>query len=453
MTDVLFLLIWCSIAALTGSLVGAFAGLVPGLHPNTLATVFSGSSYAVLALSALAVGFQMPVDSGPLLLGCFLIGLLMAHSLTEIIPTAMLGITDDETIVSLLPSQRLYCLGRADLAVESVVIGGLGALLLFAILLLPTRWVMGAPIQLYSSMKPYMGLLLSGISGYVILSQRGRNEITKSIAIFLLSGMIGVAVLTVQLPALATNHLAGGIWAVDSSTFLLPAFSGMFALPSLVFSGGARRKTDIEMIVGEQIAGSRMKPLLRSIFPSMMVGWLPGITNAYATSFSMARRREETPALRSAYSYLITYSATNIGGSLQSILAMGTILRFRNGTLEAINGHIATEALTWLDTLDPPTAILAFLWAACLGMISGAWLCPILGRRMLSNVERGRFHLLRPAVIISLLIIAFVVSGPIGLFVLFSCFLVGAWAISISAPRVHLMGFLLVPVIIYFLVQ
>jgi len=453
MTDVLLLLACCSITALLGSLVGAFAGLVPGLHPNTLATVFSGFPQAALALSALAVGFQMPVDSGTLLLGCFLIGILMAHSLTEIIPTAMLGITDDETVVSLLPSQRLYGLGRADLAIESVIIGGLGALLLFAILLLPTRWLMGTPAQLYSSMKPFMGLLLLGISGYVILSQRDRNEITKSIAIFFLSGMIGIAVLTAQLPALATNHLAGGIWKVDSSTFLLPAFSGMFALPSLVFSGGPNRDKTIEMIAGEQIVGSRMKPLLRSILPSMMVGWLPGITNAYATSFSMARRREDTHVVRSAYSYLITYSATNIGGSLQSILAMGTILRFRNGTLEAINGHVAKEALTWFDTLDPPTAILAFLWAACVAMIFGAWLCPILGRRMLSNIECGKFRLLRPAVILLLLILAFIVSGPIGLFVLFSCFLVGAWAISIGAPRVHLMGFLLVPVIIYFLIQ
>jgi putative membrane protein len=453
MTDILLLLACCSITALLGSLVGAFAGLVPGLHPNTLATVFSGFPQATLALSALAVGFQMPVDSGTLLLGCFLIGILMAHSLTEIIPTAMLGITDDETVVSLLPSQRLYGLGRADLAIESVIIGGLGALLLFAILLLPTRWLMGTPVQLYSSMKPFMGLLLLGISGYVILSQRDRNEISKSIAIFILSGMIGIAVLTAQVPALATNYLAGGIWKVDSSTFLLPAFSGMFALPSLVFSGGPKRNKTIDLVAGEQIVGSRMNPLLRSIFPSMMVGWLPGITNAYATSFSMARRRGDTNVVRSAYSYLITYSATNIGGSLQSILAMGTILRFRNGTLEAINGRVSREALTWFDTFDPPTAILAFLWAACVAMIFGAWLCPILGRRVLSNIECGRFRLLRPAVILSLLILAFVVSGPVGLFVLFSCFLVGAWAISIGAPRVHLMGFLLVPVIIYFLVQ
>src|SRR5512136_1553389 len=132
MTDILFLFTWCSIIALLGSLVGAFAGLVPGLHPNTLATVFSGFPLTALGLAALVVCFRMPIDSAPLLLGCFLIGVLMAHSITEIIPTAMLGITDDETVISLLPSQRLYSLGRVDLVIESVVIGGLGALLLFS---------------------------------------------------------------------------------------------------------------------------------------------------------------------------------------------------------------------------------------------------------------------------------------------------------------------------------
>lgn len=182
----------------------------------------------------------------------------------------------------------------------------------------------------------------------------------------------------------------------------------------------------------------------------MMVGWLPGITNAYATICSMSRRREDPNNLRSAYSYLITYSATNIGGSLQSIIAMGTILRFRNGTLEAIDGHFEQQTISWFDTLDPPTAILAFLWAACIALIFGAWLCPFLGRKVLSNMDLGKFRLLRPGVIISLLIIAFVISGPVGLIVLFSCFLIGVWALSIGAPRVHLMGFLLVPVMIYF---
>lgn len=453
MTDILFLFTWCSIIAMLGSLVGAFAGLVPGLHPNTLATIFSGFPLTAFGLAALVVCFRMPVDSAPLLLGCFLIGVLMAHSITEIIPTAMLGITDDETVISLLPSQRLYSLGRADLVIESVVIGGLGALLLFSILLLPTRWVMGAPVNLYSSMSPFIGLLLLGISGYVILSQPDWNEIIKSIAIFSISGITGVAVLTLQLPALATDRVASGVWNVDSSTFLLPAFSGMFALPSLFFSGGQRGKDVIEMNAGEQMSGSRMKPLLRSVIPSMMVGWLPGVTNAYATSFSMSRRWEDTHALKSAYSYLITYSATNIGGSLQSIIAMGTILRFRNGTLEAINGQVARETLSWFDALDPPTAILAFLWSACIALVMGAWLCPILGRRMLIYVDCGIFRLLRPGIILSLLMLAFIVSGPVGLFVLFSCFLLGIWTISIGAQRVHLMGFLIVPVIVYFLAQ
>jgi putative membrane protein len=453
MTDVLLVFTWCSIAALSGSIVGALAGLVPGLHPNTLAAVFSTFPLTALGLTAMAVCFQMPADSAPLLFSCFLIGILMAHSITEIIPTAMLGITDDETVVSLLPSQRLYNLGRADLAIESVVIGGLGSLLLFLILLLPTRWVMGAPLHLYSSMSPFIGLLLLGISCYVILSQRDRSEIIKSVAIFSLSGMAGIAVLTLQLPVLATDRLASGVWNVDSSAFLLPAFSGMFALPSLFFSGGQGGRAGVEMHAGEQMVGSRVKPLLRSVIPSMMVGWLPGITNAYATSFSISHSREDKHALKSAYSYLITYSATNIGGSLQSIIAMGTILRFRNGTLEAIDGQVAREAFEWLDALDPPTAMLAFLWSACIALVLGAWLCPFFGRRILSNVESRIFRLLRPGVILLLLILAFIVSGPIGLFVLFSCFLIGVWTISIGAPRVHLMGFLLVPVLIFFLAQ
>ena len=453
MTDILGMIALCSISAILGSVVGAFTGLVPGLHPNTLAALFSGLPPAAILLSAMANSLGLSLDSIPLLLGCFLIGLLMSHSLTEVIPTAMLGIVDDETVVSQLPSQRLYNMGRTDLLVESVIVGGLGAVLLFAVILVPTSILMGAPVQLYSTMKPFMGLLLLGIACNVLLRGRDKARIARSLVIFLLSGSVGIALLTLQVPVHLTHILFPGVWAVDSSSFLLPAFSGMFALPSLVFSAGKGHRKAVRAISSERIEVLRVRPLLSSILPSMMVGWLPGITNAYATSFSLRRGRGSPSVLRSAGSYLVTYSATNVGGSLQSILAMGTILRFRNGTLEAVGSIFPGDALIWRDILSPPVSMLAFLWAACISIVLGAWLCRSLGSRMLSRGPGSEPRLMRPSVFLLLVSLSFIFSGPAGLLVLVSCFLVGTWAISIGAPRIHLMGVLLVPVIVFFMTQ
>jgi putative membrane protein len=184
-----------------------------------------------------------------------------------------------------------------------------------------------------------------------------------------------------------------------------------------------------------------------------MVGWLPGITNAYATSFSLGRRRSSESVVRSASSYLVTYSATNVGGSLQSIIAMGTILRFRNGTLEAVGSNFPGDALLWHDALNLPVSMLAFLWAACISIVLGASLCRSLGSRMLSRGHGSEPHLMRPSVLLLLVSLSFIFSGPAGLLVLISCFLIGSWAISIGAPRIHLMGVLLVPVIVFFMTQ
>jgi len=453
MTDIIVMVALCSISALLGSIVGAFAGLVPGLHPNTLAVLFSGIPPVAILWTTAANSLELAPGSAPLLLGCFLIGLLMSHSLTEVIPTAMLGIVDDETVVSQLPSQRLYNMGRSDLVVESVIVGGLGAVLLFAIILIPTGVLMGAPVQLYSAMKPLMGLLLLGIACNVLVRGRDKARIAKSLMIFFLSGSIGIALLTLQIPVHLTHIVFPGIWAVDSSSFLLPAFSGMFALPSLAFSVGKGRKNAVRTISCERVEVLRVRPLLSSILPSVMVGWLPGITNAYATTFSLRRGRDISSIARSASSYLVTYSATNVGGSLQSILAMGTILRFRNGTLEAVGSNFPGDALMWHDVLNPPVSMLAFLWAACISIVLGAWLCRFLGSRTLSRGSRNEPRLMRYSVLLLLVSLSFILAGPIGLLVLASCFLVGTWAIRIGAPRIHLMGVLLVPVIVFFMAQ
>lgn len=450
MITLTFLLLWCTVFALLGALVGSMSGLMPGLHPNTMAAIFAGFPQL---LAFFAAPGQFGSDGSPaILFGCFLIGVLMAHSLTEIIPTAMLGVADEETIAALLPSQRLFQLGRADLVIESVVIGGIGAVIMFAILFIPTRLIMGQPIALYSGLKPFMGALLIVVSALVLLSSRKTGRLTASSMLFAASGMIGIIVLTIQLPTTISDCLFGDFWVVDSSSFLLPAFSGMFAIPSLVFASGRRIEPSASS-PGEDIRIPRVRPLLRSIIPSVLVGWIPGITNAYATSLSMARRQARGHAVESACLYLVTYSATNVGGSLQSILAMAVIFRSRNGTLDAIGDHFAKYALGWFDALQPPSAIIAFLWSSCIATVIGAGICMLLGRRIL-NGGRDRSHVfVRFIVLVLISILVIVLSGPIGFLILLSCFLLGSWALSKGAPRVHLMGFLLVPVIVYFILH
>ena len=452
MSWVISLLVFSSIFAVIGSLIGGLSGLVPGLHPNTSAALLAGFPQLFTIFSLEGGGGPLaPVIASSTLVGCFLIGVLMGHSMTEIIPTAMLGVSDDETVVAQLPSQRLYGIGRPDLVIEAAVIGGIGAVALFALIFVPTRFLMGQPVGLYSAMKPVMGFLLLGISAFVLLSSRGQKRLFLSVTSFLLSGMLGLIVLTIQLPTQMTVSMSGGIWPGDPSSFLLPAFSGFFAVPALLFSSGNKTESRCLFSSGERMRTPLGKPLLRSLFPSLLVGWIPGITNAYATSLVTMKRRAECRSIESSFQYLVTYSATNVGGSLQSIVAMATIFRARNGTLEAINDHFSNSVIGWFEGFEPPMAIISFIWAACIAAVVGAWSCMFLGRRVLGGSSGKSFKIVRISMMVFILILVLWSSGPVGLLVLFTCFILGAWSLFNSAPRVHLMGFLLVPVIIYFL--
>ena len=452
MSWIISLLLLCSVFAVMGSLLGGMTGLVPGLHPNTVAAMLAGfpQLFAVFTIGGVT-GSLEPAASSSMFLGCFLIGILMGHSMTEIIPTAMLGVSDDETVVAQLPSQRLYNLGRSDLVIEAAVVGGLGAIALFALLFIPTRLLMGQPVGLYSAIRPFMGFLLLGISAFVLLSARHQGTFLISSASFMLSGMIGIVVLTLQLPTQLTVSMFGGAWLVDSSSFLLPAFSGFFAFPALLFHSGNRAPPDSGFASGERIRAPVGGPLMRSLLPSILIGWIPGITNAYAVSLTSMRRRDCHRSIGSAYQYLVTYTAANVGGSLQSIIALATIFRARNGTLEAINDSFSSSVLGWFQGLEPPVAIITFLWAACIATVVGTWSCMALGRKMMRASKSNSLRPIRVAILVFILLLILSVSGPVGLLVMLSCATLGSWSIFKGVPRVHLMGFLIVPVIVYFL--
>jgi len=451
MSFLLSLLFLCSLFAIMGSLVGGVAGLVPGLHPNTIAAILAGFPQLFAFSSMLDGAGQSGQLSAPaVLLGSFLVGVLMGHSLTEIIPTAMLGVSNDDTIVVQLPSQRLYALGRADLVLEAAVIGGIGSIGLSALIFIPTRLVMGSPVGLYAALKPMMGLLLLGISIFVLSRSGSGRKVILSTAVFLSSGAIGLFVLSLQIPTQFALSIFGDAWPADPSSFLLPAFSGFFAVPALVFSSEGGDRPRPPQTSGRRPRLSLPRSLFRSMLPSILVGWIPGITNAYAASLASPRRQADGRSIESAYRYLVTYSATNVGGSLQSIIAMATIFRARNGTLEAINDHFSFSALGWFDPLQPPVVILSFFWSACIAAVVGIWSCRYFGRRILCHPQGRSFKFVRPAVLLFISSVVLWSSGPVGLLLMLSCFSLGAWSLLHGAPRIHLMGFLLLPVMIFF---
>lgn len=447
-----FVLVGCSLSALLGSIAGGLTGLLPGLHPNSLASFFA----AFPQLLVLFVFFSAPFSSIPysaqILFGCFLIGVLVSHSMTEMIPTSAMGIADDDSIAVLLPVQKLLSMGRADLIAECVIVGSIGALLLFTLSFYPIRFVMGSPGGLYALIEPHLGLILLAICITVLLSESVPRRILHASVLFILSGLMGAFVLTLDVPSQINHALFGDRWVGDPSIYFLPAFSGFFALPSLLLS--SKNLTVLPTIAPRPAPHfSRAKALLQGIFPMLLVGWIPGITNSYATRLSRRDPEPRSRSLGSICSYLVTYSATNIGGSLQSIIALSTILRARNGILESIKDNLPFDAVLWGNPDTLPVAFLSLAWASVVSLALGLYLFKSLCRRLLGQRDMRWFKALRIPIIFFILLLSVLTAGPLGLLVSFSCFLLALLALRMGVSRVHLMGFLLVPVIVFFLFE
>jgi len=445
-----FVVIGCSFSALLGSIVGSLTGLMPGLHPNSLASFFAAFPQLFALFLLLSAPFPSVPYSAEILFGCFLIGVLVSHSITEMIPTSTMGIADSDSISVLLPVQKLYSMGRADLISECVILGSLGALLIFTLSFYPIRIIMGSPGGLYSLLEPYLGVLLLAISVSVLLSESAPWRILRAAALFIVSGTIGVFVLTFDALSNINQSIFGGRWVGDPSIYFLPVFSGFFALPSLLMS---QKETAIGIKHAPGLIPyfHKAKALLRSIIPMLLVGWIPGITNSYATRLSRKSYEFESRSLGSICSYVVTYSATNIGGSLQSIIALATILRARNGILESIKENLPRDPLVWTDPLSMPVTFLSLSWSATISVVLGIFLFRFLCERMLGRHEMSWFKGLRMPITLFILTLSALTSGPIGLLLSFTCYLLALCALRLSVSRVHLMGFLLVPVMIYFL--
>lgn len=448
------ILLFCALFASLGSVIGCFTGLIPGLHPNTVAILFVSIPGLTPYFGEIVSASGCQEDwAGAVVAGTFLVGVLFSHSFVEIIPTAKMGISGDDTAVALLPSQRLFAAGRGDLIVDAVSIGGLVAVGLFAFALFPIRAAMGDPLGLYAHMNPFMALLLIVICGLVLCGERRRGRLGRSLTLFILSGLLGLFILRFQVPSYVTNTIFGSTWNSGESSFLLPVFSGFFAIPAIMLSSGSKRIGPIGIRRREMVEdrGTVIRPLVRGILPSILVGWIPGITNAYATALSFSFKRGRSRHILESYRYLITYSAVNIGGALNALLALSTINRSRNGTLEAISGFLGSDSTAWSSFPEPPFCLFYFLLSACIASVIGSTFCVLIGRRLLTRSGNGPGKKTRYSVIFFLLCLVLWSSGPVGYAVLFPCILLGCWAIVSSSPRIHLMGFLLLPVIAYFL--
>lgn len=381
--------------------VGVVTGIIPGLHPNTVFVMI------------LSLTFFM-ADTPTIYVLVFVVSLAISNTFTDFLPSILFGAPDPSTALSVLPSHKFLLAGRGYEALFLTVIGGLGVTIITLLTMPLLLWIIP---QIYGVIHPYIHVLLSVIMLWMILTERGIAKF-YSVFVILLVGMFGFVSLN----------------ALPSDKVLFPALTGLFAFSTLTIS--LRSKTIIpKQDVVSEVKGNHMKGILTGWLAGWFAGILPGIGAAQAGVLAAQIFRAKTR------DFLTALGGINTSNILFTFIMFYTLGKTRSGAMWTISQIVDKLTFNDLILLSVVGAITCFV-SAVITLRLGKIII-----RMINNLNYGKINV---SIIITLIILVFVFTGWIGLFVSLVGTFIGILAIMLGVRRSHLMGFLVIPTILYF---
>ncbi len=384
-----------------GMVLGILAGLLPGLHPNSLSQLLT-----YVEMDNFDAAIMIAVSAA-------------VNTVLSILPAIFLFIPDEQTVLSVLPGQRMVNEGNG---LKAVWISGAAVLLsiFFMILFLPVSFFL-TPF-LYQTISPYIGLVLLTITIVYLFQEKVKEKIVSAFFIFILSGFLG--------------------WTLLSSTVLreplFVSFIGLFALSSMIF---AVNKTSIPYQIW--IKDQRIKnDLVFIVLVGVLLGGLADLLPAVGSPAQLATFVTPVAAIESS-SFLALTSSISISHFVNSFVALNTIDKARIGPTVIIRNLIGkpdlqTTVFFILLSLSAIAISVAILWILTIPLIQ------FLRKTDLRLLNLGLFLYLAASIIF--------VDGLLGLFVAVVASAIGTLPVLLGVRRTHLMGFLILPTMVFFLV-
>ncbi len=243
------------LAILIGSCFGIVTGITPGIHINLVAALLLSISPFLLK--------HVP--------GVFLVTVIVAmsvvHTFLDFIPSCFLGAPEESTAMSALPAHVLLLQGRGFEAVKLASVGSflglLTVVLLLPLLLVAVPWI-------FTHLQNYIGIILLVVVIYMILREKTWRNKFWAFFIFMLAGIFGVIV-----------------FSLNMKDPLFPMLSGLFGISMLLTSLSQKVKIP-EQRISNDLPVSKME-LFKSIIAGTVSGSLvsifPGIALLILSSF------------------------------------------------------------------------------------------------------------------------------------------------------------------------
>lgn len=471
MTALPFLLLLVGVSV-AGVLLGTMTGLIPGLHVNTVSLiilVWYGMIAACLAWMAGVSDERLPI-----LVAALIVSLSIAHTFHDFIPSTFLGVPDPDTALSVLPAHEMLLKGDGYRAVHLSALGSGMALVIGMVILIPYSLILGPATGGYDVLRTLILPVLLFLTGFMLLSDpaeilgsRLLGTMTAS-GIFVLSGVLGLVVL--PLPSSSPVGLA--------STVLFPLFSGLFGLSSLLISlnDGSGESIPDQRISPPDTRLDTLRPALPGTIAGSVVGFLPGVSSAHATLFSMLGSREdgqpawdsgEGGALGSLVSgrgaindgegekdgasfnptekVIVTLGAVNTANAFFVFVALFLTGSARSGAAVAVQQVLPGTGWTGFLPRDLALLMIAVIVS---GLVSFHTTI-LLGRTGSEWLPRIPYGMLLKGIILSICVLVLLFNGLPGMAILAVSTATGIIPQVVGVRRSHLMGVLLIPVMFF----
>ena len=389
---------------LLGVVLGTISGLLPGIHANTLAGV-------LLSLELVLLPFI-----GPGALAATMFAALITHTFVDSIPSTFLGIPDADTALSVLPAHALCLEGNGEEAVRIAALGSVCAMIISVPLSVACYFLLPALQPVFDW---GIGLILIAVIGYMIVTSESPGW---ALALFGVSGTLGI--FTLHYGFLGWHSIGGG------NALLMPLLTGLFGISVLLTASQGRMP--VQAFSGISMdERSVVKSSVLGTCAGVAVGWLPGLSNATANGLLASVIGYE----KDRRAYILATSAANTANAFIGLAALYALSRMRNGVM------VALSALT----LPPLSALFtAGVLAACAAYVITVMLSRSAHR--LGGIEGKWLH---GAVIVFVVAVSLILTGPFGGLVLLLATLIGLVPYLVNVPRMYCMGAVMIPVMLY----
>ena len=397
------MLVGILLALLLGTLMGTFTGLFPGIHINLV-----GAFLVSLSASAL-------YNTNAIYLVVFISSMAITHTFVDFIPSIFLGCPNEDTALSILPGHNMLRKGEGYEATMRTAYGGLASVFILVILAFPLAVIVSNIYPIIQKIIPFILIIVCII---MIFSERKRF---LGFIVLALTGILGLCVLNLNI-----------------KEPLLPLLSGLFGSSMLIMSINQNTKISKQKLHFKGLNFKNLlKPLSGAIIASPLCGFLPGLGGGQAAVIGnqISRTNEKD--------FLILLGAVNVLVMGLSFVSLYSISKTRTGAAVAIQSILGEMDINILFLI------------ICVCFISGIisfFIVKYISIEFLKIIEKINYKRLSIAIIMLLSVIVLLISGLLGFIVFVISTITGIYCISLNVRKTQMMGCLLIPTIILYLI-